>query len=74
MDVPSNTANKQKTVETSGNTQALQVVTGLPSVPASGGSAPTPLAPKPPLPRVVGPVVDPPWHNTSSTPLRRNYL
>ncbi|KAL0434299.1 UNVERIFIED_CONTAM: hypothetical protein Slati_2764200 [Sesamum latifolium] len=30
MENPSNPANKQKAVKTSGNTQALQVVTGMP--------------------------------------------
>ncbi|KAL0458554.1 UNVERIFIED_CONTAM: hypothetical protein Slati_0482600 [Sesamum latifolium] len=66
MEVPSNTANKQKTVETSDNTQALQVVTGMPPKSASGESAPVPLAPTPPHPRVVGPVANLPRRSTSS--------
>ncbi|KAL0391486.1 UNVERIFIED_CONTAM: hypothetical protein Slati_4533700 [Sesamum latifolium] len=61
-----NTANKQKAVETSDNSQVLQVVTGMPPVPASGGFAPAPLAPTPPPPRVVGLVADPPQRSTSS--------
>ncbi|KAL0411595.1 UNVERIFIED_CONTAM: hypothetical protein Slati_3749200 [Sesamum latifolium] len=38
----------------------------MPPAPANEGSAPAPLAPMPPPPRVVGLVVDPPRHSTSS--------
>ncbi|KAL0289223.1 UNVERIFIED_CONTAM: hypothetical protein Sangu_2623500 [Sesamum angustifolium] len=33
MEEPSNTANKRKAMDTSGNTQALQVVTGISLLP-----------------------------------------
>ncbi|KAL0293259.1 UNVERIFIED_CONTAM: hypothetical protein Sradi_6949000 [Sesamum radiatum] len=61
MENPSYTANKQKAIETSGNTQALQVATVMSLTTARGGSVPTL-----PLPGAVGPVTDPPKHNTSS--------
>ncbi|KAL0411246.1 UNVERIFIED_CONTAM: hypothetical protein Slati_3714300 [Sesamum latifolium] len=57
MEIPSNPANKQNTIETSDNTQALQVVIGMPPTSANGGSTPTALAPTLPSPRVVGPIV-----------------
>ncbi|KAL0398967.1 UNVERIFIED_CONTAM: hypothetical protein Sradi_2240000 [Sesamum radiatum] len=66
MDVPSNTANKQKVVGTPDNTQTLQVVTGASLAPTSGGSAPTPLAPAPTPPGAVGPVVNTPRRSMSS--------
>ncbi|KAL0455024.1 UNVERIFIED_CONTAM: hypothetical protein Slati_0841600 [Sesamum latifolium] len=53
MEISSNLANKQNAVETSGNTQALQVVTGMPPTSASGGSTPAALAPRIPPPWVV---------------------
>ncbi|KAL0440574.1 UNVERIFIED_CONTAM: hypothetical protein Slati_2540400 [Sesamum latifolium] len=65
MENPNNPANKQKAVETPGNKQGLQVVNGMPSTPASGGSIPAILAQTPPPPRVVGPVADPPRRSTS---------
>ncbi|KAL0417286.1 UNVERIFIED_CONTAM: hypothetical protein Slati_3560500 [Sesamum latifolium] len=73
MEIPSNPANKQNAVETSGNTQALQVVTGMPPTSASGGSTPAASAPRIPPPGVVGPVVP---HGVAPprTPPRRNYL
>ncbi|KAL0454449.1 UNVERIFIED_CONTAM: hypothetical protein Slati_0784100 [Sesamum latifolium] len=75
MEIPSNPANKQNTVETSGNTQALQVVTGMPPTSASRGSTPASLAPRIPPPGVVGLVVDPPRRSTSSdTSLKDYYL
>ncbi|KAL0433108.1 UNVERIFIED_CONTAM: hypothetical protein Slati_2645100 [Sesamum latifolium] len=50
MEIPSNPANKQNAFKTSGNTQALQVVTGMPPTSASGGSSPAALTPRiPPL-------------------------
>ncbi|KAL2226743.1 UNVERIFIED_CONTAM: hypothetical protein Sindi_2033000 [Sesamum indicum] len=55
----SNTMNKQKAVEALSDDKALQVVIGLSQAPTSRGSAPAPLAPAPPPPRVVVPVVDP---------------
>ncbi|KAL0413072.1 UNVERIFIED_CONTAM: hypothetical protein Sradi_1508900 [Sesamum radiatum] len=60
MEIPSNTANKQNAVETFGNTQALQVVTGMPPTSTSGGSTHTASASRIPLPGVVGPVADAP--------------
>ncbi|KAL0453489.1 UNVERIFIED_CONTAM: hypothetical protein Slati_1327000 [Sesamum latifolium] len=54
MENHSNSVNKQKAIETSGNTQALQVATGTSLITARGGSVPTP----PPL-GTVGPVADP---------------
>ncbi|KAL0447292.1 UNVERIFIED_CONTAM: hypothetical protein Slati_1857100 [Sesamum latifolium] len=54
MKIPSNPANKQNTVETSGNTQALLVVTGMPPTSTSGGSTPAASAPRIPPPGVVG--------------------
>ncbi|KAL0413441.1 UNVERIFIED_CONTAM: hypothetical protein Sradi_1545800 [Sesamum radiatum] len=66
MEIPSNPANKQNAVETSGNTQALQVVTGMPPTSASGGSTPAASAPRISSPGVVGLVVDPPRRSTSS--------
>ncbi|KAL0312116.1 UNVERIFIED_CONTAM: hypothetical protein Sradi_5610900 [Sesamum radiatum] len=59
MEIPSNPTNKQNAVETSGNTQALQVVTGMLPTSASGGSTPATSAPRIHPPRVVGPVADP---------------
>ncbi|KAL0412312.1 UNVERIFIED_CONTAM: hypothetical protein Slati_3820900 [Sesamum latifolium] len=61
MENPSNTANKQKTIETSSNNQALQVATGMSLTKARGGSVPTP-----PPPRAIGPVTDPLRRSTSS--------
>ncbi|KAL0400432.1 UNVERIFIED_CONTAM: hypothetical protein Sradi_2386500 [Sesamum radiatum] len=66
MEIPTNPANKQNTVETSDNTQALQVVTGMPPTSASGGSAPVSSALRILPPRVVGPVDDPPRRSTFS--------
>ncbi|KAL0401446.1 UNVERIFIED_CONTAM: hypothetical protein Slati_4174500 [Sesamum latifolium] len=66
MEIPSNPANKQNIVETSSNTQALQVVTGMPPTSASGGSTLAASAPRIPPPGVVGPVADPPRRSTSS--------
>ncbi|KAL0394668.1 UNVERIFIED_CONTAM: hypothetical protein Slati_4433000 [Sesamum latifolium] len=66
MEIPSNPANKQNVVETSGNTQALQVVTGMPPTSASGGSTPAASARRILPPGVVGPVADPPRCSTSS--------
>ncbi|KAL0446739.1 UNVERIFIED_CONTAM: hypothetical protein Slati_1801800 [Sesamum latifolium] len=65
MEIPSNPTNKQNTVETSGNTQALQVITRMPPTSASGGSTPATLAPTKLPPRVVGPVADPSRRSTS---------
>ncbi|KAL0408343.1 UNVERIFIED_CONTAM: hypothetical protein Sradi_1768700 [Sesamum radiatum] len=61
MENPSNTNNKQKAIETSGNIQALQVAIGTSLTAARRGSVPTP-----PPPGVVGPVTDPPRRSTSS--------
>ncbi|KAL0402281.1 UNVERIFIED_CONTAM: hypothetical protein Slati_4258000 [Sesamum latifolium] len=55
MENPSNVANKQKAIETSGNTQALQVTAGTSLAVAGGGSAQIP-----PPPGAIGPVADPP--------------
>ncbi|KAL0423453.1 UNVERIFIED_CONTAM: hypothetical protein Sradi_0880100 [Sesamum radiatum] len=52
MEDPSNTANKQKIVDTSSNTQALQVVTAMPPTTTSVGSSPAILVQTPQLPRV----------------------
>ncbi|KAL0361741.1 UNVERIFIED_CONTAM: hypothetical protein Sradi_3858600 [Sesamum radiatum] len=60
MEIPSNPANKQNIVETSGNTQALQVVTGMLPTSASRGSTLAASAPRITPPRVVGHVADPP--------------
>ncbi|KAL0454371.1 UNVERIFIED_CONTAM: hypothetical protein Slati_0776300 [Sesamum latifolium] len=73
MEIPSNPANKQNTVETSGNTQALQVVTGMPPTSASGGSTPAASASSIPPPGVVGPVADPPRRSTSSDTSPKDY-
>ncbi|KAL0355780.1 UNVERIFIED_CONTAM: hypothetical protein Sradi_4024900 [Sesamum radiatum] len=59
MEIPSNSANKQNAVETSVNTQVLQVIIRMPPTSASGGSTPTASAPMLPPPRVVGPIVSP---------------
>ncbi|KAL0431958.1 UNVERIFIED_CONTAM: hypothetical protein Sradi_0821800 [Sesamum radiatum] len=59
MEISNNPTNKQNAVKTSGNTQVLQVVTGMPLSSASGGSIPTALAPRIPPLGVVGPVADP---------------
>ncbi|KAL0367587.1 UNVERIFIED_CONTAM: hypothetical protein Sradi_3648800 [Sesamum radiatum] len=59
MEIPSNPANKQNVVETSDNTQALQVVTGMPPTSVNGGSTPAASAPRIPPPGVVGPVGSP---------------
>ncbi|KAL0313567.1 UNVERIFIED_CONTAM: hypothetical protein Sradi_5756000 [Sesamum radiatum] len=56
----SNAANKQKAIEASANTQALQVATGTSLTSARRGSAPIP-----PPPGVVGLVADRPRHRTS---------
>ncbi|KAL0445018.1 UNVERIFIED_CONTAM: hypothetical protein Slati_2224500 [Sesamum latifolium] len=50
MENPNHPANKQKAIETSGNSQALQVVTGMPPAPTLAGSAPTTSPQVPPLP------------------------
>ncbi|KAL0367202.1 UNVERIFIED_CONTAM: hypothetical protein Sradi_3610300 [Sesamum radiatum] len=63
MQNPNNTTNKQKSIETPCNTQALQVAIGTSLPSTGGGSAPVPV---PPPPRVIGPVPDPPRCNTSS--------
>ncbi|KAL0434309.1 UNVERIFIED_CONTAM: hypothetical protein Slati_2765200 [Sesamum latifolium] len=60
----SNPANKDKAGKTSGNTQALQVVVGVPPASTVGGS--TPADTDPLLPRVVSLVADPPRRSTSS--------
>ncbi|KAL0404545.1 UNVERIFIED_CONTAM: hypothetical protein Sradi_2095300 [Sesamum radiatum] len=46
--------------------QALQVVTETSPASTNGESAPSPLAPVPPPPRVVGLVTNPPRRNSSS--------
>ncbi|KAL0439939.1 UNVERIFIED_CONTAM: hypothetical protein Slati_2476900 [Sesamum latifolium] len=57
------------------NTQALQVVTGMPPTSTSGGSTPAASAPRIPPPGVVGPVADPPRRSTSSdTSPKDDYL
>ncbi|KAL0411188.1 UNVERIFIED_CONTAM: hypothetical protein Slati_3708500 [Sesamum latifolium] len=61
MENPTNTANKQKAIETSDHTQALQVATGTSLTTTRGGSVPTP-----PPPGAVGPVTYPPRRSTSS--------
>ncbi|KAL0283441.1 UNVERIFIED_CONTAM: hypothetical protein Sangu_2890700 [Sesamum angustifolium] len=53
-----NAPSKQKFMEVLGNTQALQVVSRISLAPTSG-------APIPALPKLVGPMVDPPRKNTS---------
>ncbi|KAL0381885.1 UNVERIFIED_CONTAM: hypothetical protein Slati_4610800 [Sesamum latifolium] len=53
MENPNNTANKQKAAETSDSTQALKVVTKMPSTPIVAGSTPATLAQATPLPRIV---------------------
>ncbi|KAL0391450.1 UNVERIFIED_CONTAM: hypothetical protein Slati_4530100 [Sesamum latifolium] len=65
MENPSNPANKQKIVKTSDNTQALQVVTGMPPTSADGGSAPATLAQTPSPPMVADPIADPSRRSTS---------
>ncbi|KAL0458649.1 UNVERIFIED_CONTAM: hypothetical protein Slati_0492100 [Sesamum latifolium] len=65
MEIPSNTANKQKAVETLGKPQALQVVVGTSLTLTTGGSAPAPLAPAPPPSRSTGIAADPPRQSTS---------
>lgn len=47
MEIPSNTANKQKAVKALGNIQALEIVGGTSMAPTSRGSGPAPLAPVP---------------------------
>ncbi|KAL0317339.1 UNVERIFIED_CONTAM: hypothetical protein Sangu_2148200 [Sesamum angustifolium] len=65
METPSNTANKQKSVETTNNSQALQVVIAM--LPTSiGGDPLAPLALVPLLPRTVGTMADPPRRSTFS--------
>ncbi|KAL0413163.1 UNVERIFIED_CONTAM: hypothetical protein Sradi_1518000 [Sesamum radiatum] len=61
MENPSNTTNRQNVIETSDNTQALQVATGTSLTAARGGPVPTP-----PPPGAVGPVTNPPRRSTSS--------
>ncbi|KAL0462461.1 UNVERIFIED_CONTAM: hypothetical protein Slati_0133700 [Sesamum latifolium] len=73
MEIPSNPTNKQNVVETSGNTQALQMVTGMPPTSASGGSTSAASAPRIPPPGVVGPVANPPRHSTSSDTSPKDY-
>ncbi|KAL0451675.1 UNVERIFIED_CONTAM: hypothetical protein Slati_1145600 [Sesamum latifolium] len=63
MENPNNTTNKQKTIETPSNTQALQVTTGTSLTPTGGGSTPVPV---PPPPRALDPVANPPRCSTSS--------
>ncbi|KAL0434166.1 UNVERIFIED_CONTAM: hypothetical protein Slati_2750900 [Sesamum latifolium] len=59
METPSNTLNKKNTVETTGSTQALQVVPGTPLALASGTMV---LG----LPRPADPLTQPPRHSCSS--------
>ncbi|KAL0432032.1 UNVERIFIED_CONTAM: hypothetical protein Sradi_0829200 [Sesamum radiatum] len=77
MEIPSNPTNKQNAVKTSGNTQALQVVTGMPLTSASGGSTPAASAPRIPPPGVVGPLDDPPGrhppHKLSPVPRQTSF-
>ncbi|KAL0448739.1 UNVERIFIED_CONTAM: hypothetical protein Slati_1430300 [Sesamum latifolium] len=61
MENPNNTPNKQKTIETPSNIQALQVTTGTTLTPAGRGSSQVP-----PPPRAIGPIADAPRHSTSS--------
>ncbi|KAL0313552.1 UNVERIFIED_CONTAM: hypothetical protein Sradi_5754500 [Sesamum radiatum] len=57
---------KQKAVETSGNTQTLQVVTGVPPTSTGGGSTPVALAQTPLPPTVVVSIADPSRRSISS--------
>ncbi|KAL0292719.1 UNVERIFIED_CONTAM: hypothetical protein Sradi_6977600 [Sesamum radiatum] len=66
MEDPSNTVNKQKVVDTSSNSQALQVVTAMPPTTATVGSSPAMLVQTPPLPRVVCLTADPPHCSINS--------
>ncbi|KAL0448744.1 UNVERIFIED_CONTAM: Pro-Pol polyprotein [Sesamum latifolium] len=66
MENPGDTTSKQNAPETSGSAQALQVVTGVPPTSTVAGSAPATLAQTIRLPRVVGPMADPPRCSTSS--------
>ncbi|KAL0456046.1 UNVERIFIED_CONTAM: hypothetical protein Slati_0943800 [Sesamum latifolium] len=66
MENPTNVADKQKTPDTSGNIQALQVVTGVSPAPTVIGPPTATLTQATHLPRAVGPMADPPRHSTSS--------
>ncbi|KAL0413932.1 UNVERIFIED_CONTAM: hypothetical protein Sradi_1594900 [Sesamum radiatum] len=66
MENPTNVADKQKTLDTTANIQALQVVTGVSPAPIMTGPPTAILAQTASLPRVVGPMADPPRRSTSS--------
>ncbi|KAL0448221.1 UNVERIFIED_CONTAM: hypothetical protein Slati_1950000 [Sesamum latifolium] len=66
MENPNQTTNKQKGTAPPIGTQALQVITGAPSLPGVTGSTPAALPPAPLPPRVTDPVADLPRRSTSS--------
>ncbi|KAL0416239.1 UNVERIFIED_CONTAM: hypothetical protein Slati_3455800 [Sesamum latifolium] len=66
MENPNQTTNKQKGRAPPIGTQALQVITGVPSLPGVTGSTRAALPPAPLPPRVTDPVADLPRRSTSS--------